>query len=249
MRVRMLFAILSLMVAVPVWAQSSLAMAPRTIRSEHVMCADLLVPAIPAPLTRISGAHYVHPHLFLRGGDEAVVPRQPEDGLTVGQRYLVRRLPAGPRAELPKEGGYVSIRTLGWVTVTALDDVNAIARVDYACDAIEAEDYLTPYVEPALPRPDATLLAPDFTERVQILRGLEGREMFADGDSFSIARGTDHGVTTGARFAIYRDRKDGRPLVYIGEAIVTDPSATSAKVILLTTTDVVDITDIAVPRR
>ena len=135
------------------------------------------------------------------------------------------------------------------MTITALDDANAMAHVDHACDVIEPQDYLTPYLEPVLPTPDATLPAPDFSERVQILRGLEGREMFADGDSFSIARGTDHGVTTGARFAIYRDRKDGRPLVYVGEALVTDPSATSAKMIVLKTTDVVEITDLAVPRR
>ena len=56
-------------------------------------------------------------------------------------------------------------------------------------------------------------------------------------------------MTVGARFAIYRDRKDGRPLVHIGEAIVTDPSATSAKLLLLKTTDVVEVTDLAVPRR
>ena len=245
----MLVTALTLLAAAPVWAQSKLALAPRTILPAHVMCADLLVPALPVPTVRISGAHYVHPHLFLKGGDEAVVPRQPEDGLAVGQRYLVRRLPSGAQAILPKEGGYVPIRTLGWVTLTALDDANAIAHVDFACDAIQANDYLTPYVEVAPSAPDATLPAPDFTERVQILPGLEGRQMFADGDLFSIARGTDHGVTVGARFAIYRDRKDGRPLVYIGEAIVTDPSATSAKVILLKTTDVVDIADIAVPRR
>ena len=249
MRVRVLVTALTLMAAAPVWAQSSLAMAPRTSPPAHVMCLDLMVPALPAPTLRISGTHYVHPHLFLKGGDEAVVPRQPEDGLAVGQRYLVRRLPAGQRADLPKEGGYVSIRTLGWVTVTAVDEVNAMAHVDFACDVMEAQDYLTPYVEPPLLAPDATLPAPDFNERVQILPGLEGREIFGDGDSFSIARGTDHGVTAGARFAIYRDRKDGRPLVYVGEAIVTDPSATSAKVMLLKTSDVVDIKDIAVPRR
>ena len=178
-----------------------------------------------------------------------MVPRQPEDGLVVGQRYLVRRLPSGVKAELPKDGGYVPVRTMGWVTVTALDEIHAIANVDFACDAIEQDDYLTPYVEAVLPTPDATLAAPDFTERMQILPGVEGREMFADGDLFSIARGTADGVTAGDRFAIYRDRKDGRPLVHIGEAIVTDPSATSAKVLLLKTTDVVEITDLAVPRR
>ncbi len=249
MRVSVLVTALSLMAVAPGWTQSRLALAPRTTLPAHVMCADLLVPAIPVATIRISGPHHVLPHLALSRSDAAVVPRQPEDGLVVGQRYLVRRLPSGMKAELPKDGGYVPVRTIGWVTVTALDEINAIANVDFACDAIEQDDYLTPYVEPVLPTPDATLAAPDFTERMQILPGVEGREMFADGDLFSIARGTADGVTAGARFAIYRDRKDGRPLVHIGEAIVTDPSATSAKVLLLKTTDVVEITDLAVPRR
>lgn len=249
MRVRMLVIALTVMAAAPVWAQPRLPLASRTVLPAHVMCADQLVPAIPVPTVRIRGPHYVLPHLAMSRGDDAVVPRQPEDGMAIGQRYLIRRLPSGWKAELPREGGYVPIRTLGWVTLTALDDVTAIVHVDFACDAIEPDDYLTPYVEAVLPTPDTALLAPDFSERIQILTGGAGREMFADGDSFSIARGTDAGVTVGARFAIYRDRKDGRPLVHIGEAIVTDPSATSAKLLLLKTTDVVEVTDLAVPRR
>jgi len=249
MRVRVLVTALTVMAVGPVWAQTRPALASRTVLPAHVMCADQLVPAIPVPTVRISGPHYVVPRLALSRGDDAVVPRQPEDGMAIGKRYLIRRLPSGWKAELPRDGGYVPIRTMGWVTLTALDDVNAIAHVDFACDAIEPDDYLAPYVEAVLPTPDTTLLAPDFTERVQILSGGAGRAMFADGDSFSIARGTDAGVTIGARFAIYRDRKDGQPLVHIGEAIVTDPSATSAKMLLLKTTDVVEVTDIAVPRR
>ena len=70
-----------------------------------------------------------------------------------------------------------------------------------------------------------------------------------NGDLFSIARGTQHGVTVGSRFAIYRDRKDGKPLVHIGEVIVTESATTSSKVLLMTTVDVVGPSDIAVPRR
>ena len=249
MRVSVVFTAISLIVAAPVWAQSKPVLSPRTTLSAHVMCVDMLVPALPVPTLRIKGAHSHAVRLALTRGDLAVISRTLDDGLAVGQRYLVRRLPTGAQAVLPKAGGYVPIRTTGWLTVTALDEVNAMAHVDHACDAIAEDDYLEPYVELVLPAPNVTLAAPDFSERVPILPGLEGRQLFGDGDTFSIARGTAHGVIAGARFSIYRDRKDGKPLVQIGEAIVTDPSMTSAKLLLMTTTDVVYLTDIAVPRR
>jgi len=249
MRVRVVFAALAVMAAAPAWAQSTIALAPRTVLPSHVMCADMLVSAMPVPTLRIAGSHHPEIRLALNRGDLAVLTRLPEDGLAVGQRYLVRRMPSGQAATLPKDGGYVPVRTVGWLTVTALDDINAMAHVDHACDAIEPDDYLVPYVEPVLPTADANPPAPDFSDRVQILPGSEGRHMFGGGDTLSIARGADDGVTIGARYAIYRDRKDGKPLVLVGEAIVTDLAPTSAKILLMSSKDAVDVTDIAVPRR
>ena len=248
MRVSVVFTAVSMMASAPVWAQSNV-VSHRNTLAAHVMCVDMLVPALPVPVSIIKGAHHHDPRLASARGDLVVVARAPEDGLAVGKRYFVRRLPIGEDAYLPKEGGFVPIRTPGWVTITALDDMNAMARVDHACDDIEADDFLEPYVELVFPADDASQLPPDFTERVPILTGLEGRDLIGDGDTFSIARGTEHGVTAGARYAIYRDRKDGKPLVHIGEAIVTDPSAVSAKVLLLTTVDGVSTKDVAVPRR
>ena len=48
MRVRMLVIALTVMAAAPVWAQPRLPLASRTVLPAHVMCADQLVPAIPA---------------------------------------------------------------------------------------------------------------------------------------------------------------------------------------------------------
>lgn len=249
MRVSVVFTAISMMASAPVWAQSPAVIAPRTTFASHVMCADLLVPALPVPVTLIKGAQHADARLAMSRGDTVVVTRTPGDGLGVGQRYFVRRMPVQQQAQLPKEGGFVPVRTPGWLTITALDDLNALARIDHACDDIEAGDYLEPYTELVLPRVDAALPPPDFSERVQILPGLEGRDLIANGDQFSIARGTAHGVTAGARFAIYRDRKDGKPLVHIGEAIVTEASATTSKVLLMTTVDSVSPRDVAVPRR
>lgn len=250
MRVSVVFTAISVMAAAPVWAQSSPDLAGRTTLPAHVMCADMLVTALPIPALQIKGAHHSESRLVMNRGDVAVIARTADDGLAVGQRYLIRRLPVGAQLDNHREGGYLSIRTPGWLTITALDDANAMARVDHACDAIEAGDYLEPYAEVTLPVAGAAVPAPDFSERIVLLPGVEGRQMFGDGDTFSIARGADHGVAVGARYAIYRDRKDGKPLVHIGEAIVTDSAPAAAKVMLMTTTDAVDISrDVAVPRR
>lgn len=249
MRVRVVLTAVVVMAAAPAWAQSKPTLAPRTVLPAHVICADLLVSAMPVPALRIAGSHHPEIRLALNRDDVAVLRRLPDDGLAVGRRYLVRRMPSGMYAAPPKEGGYVPVRTVGWLTVTALDDVNAMAHIDFACDAIEPDDYLVPYVEPELPTPDVNPPAPDFTDRVELLPGLEGRRMFGGGDILSLTRGADNGVTVGARYAIYRDRKDGKPLVHVGEAIVTDLSPTSAKMLLMSTRDVVEVTDIAVPRR
>lgn len=249
MRVSVVLTAISVMAAAPVWAQSPPTLARRTTLPAHVMCADLLVSSLPVPSLVIKGAHHAETRVTMSRGDLAVVTRAAGDSLAVGQRYLVRRMPAGEQLDNLRNNGYVAVRTPGWLTITAVDEVNALARVDYSCDALEPGDYLEPFAELALPAPDAAMPAPDFTERVGILPGVDGRRMFADGDTFSIARGLADGIGAGARFAIYRDRKDGKPLVHIGEAIVVDPSSTSAKLLLMTTTDAVGTDDVAVPRR
>jgi hypothetical protein len=213
------------------------------------MCVDLPVATLPAPTLLVRGGHSPDNRGALARGESVIVARTPDDGVAVGQRFLVRRLPSGEDAFQPRGSGYAALKTTGWVTISAVDDLNAVALIDFACDPIEPGDYLEPFADLALPTSLTALVPPDFSERVQILPGLDGRLTFADGDTFSIARGTEHGVAAGARYAIYRDKKDGRPLVHIGEAMVADPAPATAKVLLVSTVDVVYTDDVAVPRR
>jgi hypothetical protein len=248
MRVSFVGTALVLAVAAPVWAQTPPVLGPKTIMPAHVMCTDLHLPVLPVPRIVIKGPHHSEIRSILGEGDVVVVGRTADDGLAVGQRYMVRRIPFMSPAE-PPEGGVLPLLTTGWVTVTAVDEVNALARIDHSCDSIEPTDFLEPYVEPALPGAGVTNALPDFAERLEILTGVDRRAMFGAGDSFSIARGIDHGVAVGARYAIYRDRKDGKPLVHVGEAVVADVSPTTSKLLLLTSSSDVSTTDVAVPRR
>jgi hypothetical protein len=49
---------------------------------------------------------------------------------------------------------------------------------------------------------------------------------FGKGDLFVVNRGSDHGVTRGARFVIYRDKRVAENFLYeIGEAVAMEVGA------------------------
>lgn len=232
------------------WAQSrSPVTGPRTLRPHQISCTDLPAATLPAAVLVIKGGHNLDGHQNFTHGDVVVVGRTPDDGLAVGQRFAARRLQGGP-ARFPRTGeGFGKVRTAGWLTVTAVDDTNALATVEFACDAIEPGDYLEPFTEVVLPTAADAMGEPQFAERAQILFGADGRLTFGDGDTFSIDRGMTQGVAVGARFAIYRDHHDGIPLVYLGDAVVMEAGELTSKVVLVIAKDVVEAGDVAIPRR
>jgi hypothetical protein len=106
--------------------------------------------------------------------------------------------------------GYGSVRTAGWLTVTAVDESSALAKIDFSCDSIEPGDYLETFAEPAMPERTADMAEPKFSDRARVLFGTDRRNNLGDGDLFSIDRGREQGIATGDRFAIYRDRRERR---------------------------------------
>jgi len=68
-------------------------------------------------------------------------------------------------------------------------------------------DYLEPFTLPQLPTPDANPPKPQKENYGHILIGTDRRTMFAKNDFFTVDRGSDHGVTVGARFIVYRDKR------------------------------------------
>lgn len=240
----------TLWAAGPVWAQTSLNIfGPRTLTSAHVMCTDVPVFARPAPTLFITGGHNTDGHNSMYKGEIAVLNRTAGDGLAVGQHYFVRRLQIGPTRGFTVDGApYGIVRTAGWLTVTAMDEVNALAAINYSCDTIETGDYLEPFSELAFPTSVDPLDAPNFADRANILLGTDTRTTFGDGDTLNIDRGTVHGVAPGARFAIYRNVQFGLPMVYVGDAVVLEQGELTSKVVLVRVRDVVQPGDVVVRR-
>ena len=237
------------LLAIPSWAQSPPEVrGPWTLTPHMVMCTDLPVATKPVPRLTVKGIH-IHTEKMVATSGPIVIGRMPDDGLAVGQRFVVARL-FDPR-NFPRAGeGFGSLRITGTVTVKALDEFNAMADIDVACDSIEPGDLLEPYTETTLPIVASPInAAPDFTDRGNILFGSDSRRLLGIGDVMSIDRGTAHGTVPGARYAIYRDHRNGLPLVYLGELVVMTTSEQTSKAVITRTIDGVEPGDVAGPRR
>jgi hypothetical protein len=248
MRVCIVCAAAVWLTAAPVFAQNPEVTGPKTLTAPIVMCTNLPVLHKPIPRLTVFGPHAADAHFVATNGT-IVVKRLPDDGLAVGRRYVTQRRHSDLKSFGAGDEGYSDLRVTGWVTVKAIDDVNALADVDFACDTIEIGDMLEPYVELTLPAASAPLEPADFTDRANVLTGVDGRIMFGDGDVMSIARGTLQGVVPGARYALYRDFHNGMPLVHLGEAVVMETGEQTSKVAITRLLDPIQPGDIAVPRR
>jgi hypothetical protein len=258
MRIGMLAATAVLLAAVPASAQEPVSvvhtppttlLGSRTLTPWMVACTDVPVTAKPEPRLYIKGVHSIDVRWMASGGQEVMIGRLPNDGLAPGQRWAVRRLQGDPKT-FPREGeGFGAVRTAGWIVITAVNEWNARATVDLACDSINTGDYLDVYTEPELPATAAEFLMPDFDDRANVLEGKDGKGISGDGDTLSINRGTAHGVLLGARYAFYRDRHDGMPLFHVGDAVVVELGELTSKVVLVRTNDAVTLLDVAIPRR
>lgn len=208
------------------------ALGPRTIVPATVSCTDTPTGVIPQVALHVVAPHTADRKQSSVNGELVILSGGTPEGLAIGQQYFARRLkrPVNHEAITPANPG--AIQTTGWLTVVAADTKFAIARVDYACVPVDPGDYLQPYAEPALPSAVAPKGPTDFSELGRVLFGANRRESFGAGDLISIDRGQTRGMTTGTRVAFYRDRRNGTPLIEIGEGIVIEVSAESSKVVV-----------------
>jgi len=205
---------------------------PRTVIPPTIACTDLPTTTVPNAALQVLAPHSGDKHLISRAGDVVVLNGGTGQGFAVGQRFYTRRLtqPLSREPISAIEPG--AIRTSGWLTVIAADQHSTLARIDYACTAVESGDYLEPYVETPLPTALAADGLTDFSNLGRVLAGIDRREQFGAGELLSIDRGSAQGVGLGTRVGFYRDREIGTPLVEIGVGIVIEVAAESAKVVL-----------------
>ena len=200
---------------------------------KRLSCADLPVFSAPRPEHRLTAAHEADAKLrrSFAPPDTLMLPGGTAAGLQTGQQYFVRRLLLSPHHEKPSAAVPGMVHTAGWVTIIGADGFSALARIDHACDHFLKGDYLEPFTAAAMPAAVAAPGAPQFSDMGQLLFGSDGRRSFANGDLIVINRGSQHGLTAGARLSVFRDVKTGGPLVPVGHAIVLTVAGDTATVI------------------
>jgi len=140
-------------------------------------------------------------------GDLVTINGGSDNGIEVGQEYYVRMV-QGEGGSGISRATPATIRTAGWVRVYAVDKTMSLVTISHLCETpIEIGEYLEPFTVPVVPIPDANPAKPQKENYGHILVGTDRRTMFAKNDFFTVDRGSDHGVTLGARFIVFRDKR------------------------------------------
>src|SRR5581483_3771962 len=169
-------------------------------------CAPSLTFEKPSPSLLITGGQDSFSHATYAAGDLLTINGGTDNGIEVGQEYYIRRAQA-PRGFAISRETPATIATIGWVKVYAVDKRMSLVTVSHVCEQITIGDYLEPFALPTVPTADPNPPKPQKENYGHVLIGTDRRTMFGKGDFFNVDRGFEHGVTVGARFIIYRDKR------------------------------------------
>ena len=227
--------------ALPATAQRGPMPTPTTLPADVVSlaCAPTLAYEIPSVPLRISGGQESVVRTIHAPGDLVTINAGKNGGIAVGQEYYTRRAlvsrdgrvgPANP----------ATIRTSGWIRVWAVDDEMSLATISHACETVDVDDYLEPFAAPTVPVASRATSDPERGNYGFVLSGQDRRRQFGRGDYLLINRGSNQGVTPGARFVVYHDKKvPGNFLFQIGEAVAVDVKGDTSTLHVLSAIDAI----------
>lgn len=210
--------------AVPAMAQRGPAPGQTHLPPEvlSLACAPSLVFEAPPTPLRITGGQDSFVRRSYSPGDLLTINAGTDNGIDVGQEYYVRRVQALERRPVSRDNP-ATIRTTGWIRVYAVDKQMSLATITHACDSIEIGDYLEPFLLPQVPVPADASVKAQRGNYGRIILGSDLRRSFGKGDYFIVDRGSDHGVTVGAQFVVYRDKLQAENFLFeLGEAVAVE---------------------------
>ena len=185
-------------------------------------CAPGLTHEMPPASLRVTGSQDSVVRYSFAPGDLIVINGGTDDDIEVGQEYFTRRAVPLQRGNVGRNNP-ATIHTSGWIRVYAVDDELSLATVTFGCDSVQPNDYLEPFVLPDLPEVSSLRPTAQRDNYGRVLTGSDNRTTFGRGDHFLVDRGSNHGVTAGAQFVVYRDKLEPDVfLVELGEAVAVD---------------------------
>lgn len=202
-------------------AQRAPSAAPTALSADvlSLACAPRLSYDIPDVPLRVTGSQEGIVRRNFAPGDLIVINAGTDDDIEVGQEYFTRRAVPVSRGRVTRDNP-ATIRTSGWIRVYAVGDELSLATVTFGCDSVELNDYLEPFVLPDIPEVSDLRPVAQRDNYGLIISGNDNRTLFGRGDYFVADRGSNHGITAGAEFVVYRDKVEPDTfLVELGEAV------------------------------
>ncbi|MEQ1573483.1 MAG: hypothetical protein ABL993_04490 [Vicinamibacterales bacterium] len=191
-------------------------------------CAPAMVYERPMTSLRVTGGQDSAVRVGYAPGDLITINAGTDNGIDVGQEFYVRRVLPN-RGQEPSRAAPGVVQTTGWIKVYAVDPKMSLATITHACDTIDVNDYLDPFTLPVVPAQAGREKKPQKENYGRILLGADRRRAFGSGDFFVVDRGSDHGVTPGAQFVIFRDKLKAENFLYeLGEAVAVDVRSESS---------------------
>lgn len=222
-----------------------------------------LLPADVQALACAPGLAYEKPPTPLRvtGGQDSVVRRTyqqgdfitinagTDNGIEAGQEYYVRRLQGMNAGDITRANPGI-VRTAGWIRIYATDRTMSLATITHACDTVEVGDYLETFVLPTVPAISTERIAAQRDNYGRIIGGSDRRRSFGQNDLFIVDRGSNHGVSVGSRFVVYKDKQvKGNFLFEVGEAAAVEVRPETSTLQALITRDALTAGDYVALRK
>ena len=177
---------------------------------------------MPLADLRVTGGQESFVRRIFVPGDLITINAGTDNGIEVGQEFYTRRIQRESRRPVSRTAPGL-IRTTGWIKVWAVDKQMSLATITHACETVDVDDYLEPFVLPVVPQPVAEILPAERDNYGRIMLGTDRRSSFGKGDYIVIDRGRDYGITPGARFVVYRDHLKPQNFLFdLGEAVAID---------------------------
>jgi hypothetical protein len=191
-------------------------------------CAPRAALEIPNTPLRVTGGQDAGIRQTHAPGDLVTINAGIQNGIEVGQEYYTRRVLIAEREEITPLTP-ATVMTTGWIRVWAVEERLSLATITHACDTIDVDDFLEPFVLPTVPTPASNKPKPERDNYARVLTGESRKRLFGKGDYFLLDRGTNQGVTPGAQFVIYRNKQQPENFLYdLGEAVAVDVKADSS---------------------
>lgn len=199
-------------------------------------CAPSVTTEKPLADLQVTGGQESFARRIFAPGDLITINAGTDNGIEVGQEFYTRRILAENRRGISRTAPGV-VRTSGWIKVYAVDKQMSLATITHVCETVDVGDYLEPFVPPAVPRIDDTVPAQK-DNYGKIMIGADRRRSFGRGDFMVVDRGSDHGVTPGARFVVYRDKLQAKNFLYdLGEAVAVDVKPDTSTLLVVISRD------------